>query len=135
MKILKIDIIYHKINVVVVHNGIDFDIYKNDNPKYEGKIDKVVIISRLSDEKLNSIFEGIDIFSKILDRYQNVKLDIIGGGPEKSKVEEYLKSIGLDYKENEDLDSDAKVIFLGEQNDIIKYLKEADLLLGIDRVC
>lgn len=118
---------------VVVHNGIDFDIYKNDNPKYEGKIDKVVIISRLSDEKLNSIFEGIDIFSKILDRYQNVKLDIIGGGPEKSKVEEYLKSIGLDYKENEDLDSDAKVIFLGEQNDIIKYLKEADLLLGIDR--
>ena len=118
---------------VIIHNGIDFEIYKNDNPKYEGKIDKVVIISRLSDEKLNSIFGGIEIFNKILEKYPNAKLEIIGGGIEKNKVEDYLKNIGLNYKENEDLDSDAKVIFLGEQNDIIKYLKEADLLLGIDR--
>ena len=40
---------------VIIHNGIDFEIYKNDNPKYEGKIDKVVIISRLSDEKYRDI--------------------------------------------------------------------------------
>ena len=115
----------------VVHNGIDFDIYKNDMPKYEGTIKKIIIISRICDEKLNSIFEGIDIFNKILDRYTNAKLEIIGGGSEKKQVEEYLEKIGLTYKDG--LDNEFKVNFLGEQNDIIKYLKEADLLLGIDR--
>ena len=115
----------------VVHNGIDFDIYNNETPKYEGKINKVVIISRICDEKLNSIFEGIDIFKRILDRYSNAQLEIIGGGNQKSKVEEYLTKFNLNYKDG--LDDEVKVNFLGEQNDIIKYLKQADLLLGIDR--
>lgn len=115
----------------VVHNGIDFDIYKNENPKYEGNINTVVIISRICDEKLNSIFEGIDIFKKILDKYHNARLEIIGGGNKKSQVEEYLRKFNLNYKDG--VDNEFKVNFLGEQNDIIKYLKQADLLLGIDR--
>ena len=44
----------------------ELDIYKNDMPKYEGTIKKIIIICRICDEKLNSIFEGIDIFNKIL---------------------------------------------------------------------
>lgn len=116
---------------VIIHNGIDFDIYKNDCPKYEGKIQKILIVSRLSDEKLNTIFEGIDIFKKILDKYPNAKLEIIGGGTEKNRIEKYLTQIELDY---EDGSSDSKnVNILGEQNDVIKFLKKADLLLGVDR--
>ena len=124
---------YHipKEKYVVVHNGIDFNIYQNDNPKYEGDINKVLIISRISDEKLKSIIEGLDIFKQLLDRYPNAQLEIIGSGLEQNKVEEYLKTIDLDYKE--DTNNKPRVKFLGEQNDIIKYLKEADLLLGIDR--
>lgn len=116
---------------LIIHNGIDFDIYKNDSPKYEGNINKAVIVSRFSDEKLNTIFEGIDIFKKILDKYPNAKLEIIGGGIEKNRIEKYLTQIGLYC---EDGSSDSKnVNILGEQSDVIKFLKKADLLLGVDR--
>ena len=116
---------------VIIHNGIDFDIYKNDCPKYEGKIQKILIVSRLSDEKLKTIFEGIDIFQKILDKYPNAKLEIIGDGTEKNKVEQYLTQIGLDYETGSN--DSKKVNLLGNQSDVISYLKQADLLLGVDR--
>ena len=117
---------------IVIHNGIDFDIYRNDKPKYKGKINKVLVVSRITEGKINSIFEAIDIFKRILENYPKAKLEIIGDGSEKKRVEEYLKNNDLEY-ENELGRKDANVYFLGEQNDIMRYLKEADLLLGLDR--
>ena len=116
---------------VIIHNAIDFEIYKNDNPKYYGTIDKVLIVSRISDEKLETIFDGIDIFEKILDKYPNAKLEIIGGGNEEDKLEQFLKNKELDY--TKDSTKNAKVKLLGEKNNVMKYLKEADLLIGVDR--
>ena len=116
---------------VIIHNGIDFDMYKNDNPKYDGKIERVVILSRLSDEKLKTICEGIDIFKKILEKYPDANLEIIGGGDQKDNIKEYLVKNELNY--NEEKNDTSKVNFLGEQSDIIKYLKKSDLLLGVDR--
>lgn len=116
----------------VIHNGIDFDIYKNDKPKYEGEINKVLVVSRITEEKINSIFEAVDIFKRILENYPKAKLEIIGDGSEKNRVEEYLKNNELEYG-CELNRKDTNVYFLGEQNDIMKYLKEADLLLGVDR--
>lgn len=115
---------------VIVHNGIDFNLYNNPNPEYESKIKKVVIISRLTEEKLTTIIEGIDIFKKLLEKYPEARLEIIGGGQAKEKISEYLKKVELDYEDNSD---NSTVNFAGEQTDIIKYLAEADLLLGVDR--
>lgn len=120
-----------KENYEIIHNGIDFDIYKNDNPKYDGEIGKVVIVSRISEEKLETIFEGIEIFEKILDKYPNAKLEIIGGGSVKNKVEEFLKNKKLDYING--TGKEATVNLLGNQDDVAKYLKQSDLLLGVDR--
>ena len=114
----------------IIHNGIDFSIYSNPNPNYKSGINKVIIISRLSDEKLNTILEGIDIFKQLLVKYPKANLEIIGEGKEKDKIIEHLKGLQLDYSDNS---KSSKVIFQGNQTDVIKYLKNADLLLGVDR--
>lgn len=115
---------------VVIHNGIDFNIYNNKNPRYEGEIKKAVIISRFYKEKINTILEGIEIFSKVLELYPTAKLEIVGGGEEKEKIEQYLQNLQIDYADNK---KEATVNFVGEKNDIINYLQDADLLLGVDR--
>lgn len=115
---------------VIIHNGIDFNIYNNPNPKYGNEIGKVIIISRLTDEKLKPILDGIDIFKQILNEYPAAKLEIIGGGQAKEKIIEHLEKLQLNY---ENCSSNATVNFLGKQTEIAKYLKDADLLLGVDR--
>lgn len=114
----------------IVHNGIDFNLYNNPTPKYEGKLAKVIIISRFTDEKVTPILEGIDIFKQLLTEYPTAHLEIIGGGQSKNKITEHIEKIQLDYSDNS---LESTVTFLGEQTDIAKYLKEADLLLGVDR--
>ena len=115
----------------IIHNGIDFDIYKNSNPKYEGNIEKVAIVSRVNDEKLTTILEGIEIFKKILEKYPDARLEIIGGGNAEDKLEEVLKNKKLDYAKG--TEKQARINLLGEQNNVEKYLKQSDLLLGVDR--
>lgn len=114
----------------IVHNGIDFNIYNNENPNYEGKIEKAVIISRFYNEKINTILEGIEIFSKLLETYPTAKLEIVGAGEEKEKIDKYLQELQIYYANNNE---EATVNFVGEQNNIITYLQDADLLLGVDR--
>ena len=80
---------------VIIHNGIDFNIYNNPNPIYENEIDKVTIISRLTDEKLKPILDGIEIFKQLLNKYPKAKLEIIGGGQAKEKIIEHLKKVNL----------------------------------------
>lgn len=114
----------------IIHNGIDFEEYFNPMPNYTGKINNIYIISRFSEEKLNTIVEGIEIFKEILKNNKEAKLKIIGEGKEKEKVIQYLNENKLSYSENGE---EGTVELLGQQTDIIKYLKQADLLLGVDR--
>lgn len=114
----------------IVHNGIDFNIYNNENPNYEGEIKKAVIISRFYNEKINTILEGIEIFNKLLETYPTAKLEIVGAGEEKARINKYLQELQIDYANNKE---ETTVNFVGEQNNIITYLQDADLLLGVDR--
>ena len=118
----------------IIHNGIDFEEYNNSTPNYSGSINNIYIIARLSEEKLSAILEGIEIFKKILKNNPNAKLNIIGGGEQKEKIIQYLNQSQLQYSENNgEINNEFTVNLLGEQTDIIKYLKKADLLLGVDR--
>ncbi len=111
---------------VIVHNGIDFEKYMNLEPKYSGKMNNIYIISRLNEEKLNTIFEGIEIYTKIYENNNEAKLYIVGGGEEstETRIKQHIKDLHLP--------SDT-INLLGPQTDIIKYLKKTDLLLGVDR--
>ena len=115
----------------IVHNGIDFNVYYNDNPNYSNNIKKILIISRINTEKLTTVFNGIEVFNEIFRLNNEARLTIVGGGNSEKELKDYLRKNNLEYTENNE--KNAIVSIEGKQTDIIKYLKETDLLLGVDR--
>jgi len=114
----------------VVHNGIDFSEYVNDEYKANGNINNIYIVSRLIEEKKIPIIEGIDIYRQILQKNSQAKLYIIGEGDKKDDIIQYLRQNNIKYGSS---DEKMNVTFLGKKTNIKDYLKKADLLLGVDR--
>lgn len=111
---------------MVVHNGIDFDTYKNDSVNYNNEINKFLILTRLGEEKVKSIQNGIDLFDEYVRKNKNnpnIKLDIIGDGPVKNKIEKYI----------EQKESKERIQLLGERTNIEKIIPNYDILLGLGR--
>ena len=109
----------------IIHNGIDFEEYKNEKLNYTSELNNVYIISRISEEKIFTILSGVDIFKKILKNNSNATLNIIGDGNQKEILKKYL--------EKGNLLTNGQVKMLGPKNNIKEYLEKADLLLGVDR--
>lgn len=104
----------------VLFNSIDLNLYRST--KKENKKEKWVVISRLSNEKEQSIKNAIDIFNY----YDNANktLTIVGDGNKKEELEEYVRE-----KESKD-----KITFVGARNDVKDIIDENDVVLGVDRV-
>lgn len=109
----------------IIHNGIDLELYKNKNFRDSMNFEKILIISRFCEEKLLTIFSGIDIFKKLLEKNEKAKLSIIGDGDKRKSIEEYI--------EKNNLTIGGQVELLGVKNNIRDYLENTDLLLGVDR--
>lgn len=113
-----------KEKIIIIPNSISFDEYKSNRVKPK-RIENVLIIGRLREEKLNSIFAGIDFFKKLDDVFdENLHLSIAGDGPDRKIVEEYLK--------NSDIDNN-KVSFLGAVTDVPRIMEKNDIVVGVDR--
>lgn len=110
---------------IIVHNGIDLELYKNKNFRDSMNFEKILIISRFCEEKLPTIFSGIDIFKNLLEKNEKAKLSIIGDGDRRKSIEEYI--------EKNNLTIGGQVELLGVKNNIRDYLENTDLLLGVDR--
>ena len=93
-----------KNKIIIVPNGIDLEKYQNkfeekDRDTFrkslgiEDNIKVLVSVSRLSKEK--NISEIITYFPELLKKYKNVKLLIIGDGPDKGHLEKITKQLGL----------------------------------------
>ena len=104
----------------VLKNSINLNEYKSSNN--ENKKEKWVLISRLSNEKLQSVKNGIDLF----DIYNNPNkvLTIVGDGDKREELEEYAKT-----KTSKD-----KIKFIGAKNNVKEIIDENDIVLGLDRV-
>ena len=104
----------------VLKNSINLEEYKSSN--HCNKKEKWVLISRLSNEKLQSVKNGIDLF----DIYNNPNkiLTIVGDGDKKEELEEYAKT-----KISKD-----KIKFIGANNNVKDIIDENDIVLGLDRV-
>lgn len=104
----------------VLFNSIDLNLYRST--KKENKKEKWVVISRLYNEKEQSIKNAIDIFNY----YDNANktLTIVGDGNKKEELEEYVRE-----KESKD-----KITFVGARNDVKDIIDENDVVLGVDRV-
>ena len=110
----------NKDKFLVLKNSINLNEYKSSNN--ENRKEKWVLISRLSNEKLQSVKNGIDLF----DIYNNPNktLTIVGSGEKKEELEEYAKS-----KSSKD-----KIKFLGASNNVKDIIDANDIVLGLDRV-
>ena len=109
---------YKRIKTVpVIYNGIDLG---NCHPKtdYSLTSQKTVLhIGRFSYQKNHELL--IDAFEKVHLQMPEVKLQLIGGGELENDIKEKVASSGL--TEN--------VKFLGLQDDVYKYLVDADIFI------
>lgn len=79
----------YSVECVYIPNSIDFF------PKEKAKLEteNLVSIGRLSKEK--GYLDLIDVFKDIHQKYPNAKLNIIGDGPERSKIEKKIQDFHL----------------------------------------
>ena len=104
----------------VLFNSINLNLYKSSAK--ENKKEKWIVISRLYNEKEQSIKNAIDIFNYYDN--PNKTLTIVGDGNKREELEEYAKG-----KECKD-----KIIFVGARNNVKDIIDENDVVLGLDRV-
>lgn len=113
-------------NYIILNNAIDVEKFKFDI-KNRNKIRKEL---KIKDEELLALHVGtftvpknhdflIDVFSNQLKENENLKLALVGEGPLREKVEDYIKE-----KKIED-----KVIFLGRREDVNEILSAADYMI------
>ncbi len=120
----------HKDKMTVIHNGIDTSWWKSqllrladeDYSEIKRKLfhankDTLIIstIAELHERKGHKYL--IEALKKIIDQFPNVKLVLIGEGPEREKIESLI----------EKLDLKRHVILTGRQKEIPKLLKSSDI--------
>ncbi|MDK0927595.1 glycosyltransferase family 4 protein [Clostridium perfringens] len=106
--------------IKLIFNGIDLKEFKLDNRKINRKVETIISIGRLSEEKNHEIL--IRSFSKLKDDLNKLniyipKLYIIGDGNQKDILKSIIKN--MDLEEN--------VFLLGEKKYIVNLLKKADI--------
>ncbi len=120
----------HKNKIKVITNGIDITWWKSqilrlsndEKQKIKEKIFKassdtliITTIATLHKRKgINYLIQGI---SEVIKEFPNIKLAIIGEGPEKENLE----------KLNKKLKTENHIIFLGKQAEIPKLLKSSEI--------
>ena len=109
-----------KDKVIILYNSINLDVYKSENK--ENKKEKFVLISRLSQEKLESIKTGVEIFEKY--DCKNKKMTIVGDGDKREELEQY---VNLKKDRN-------KIKFVGACTNVKEIINQNDIVLGVDRV-
>lgn len=108
----------------VLPNCINFDLYYSNN--IVNKIEKFVLISRLENEKLRSIKNGINLFLEFAEEQnnKNIQLDIIGSGLEEENIKKYIE---LNNKNNFEIN------IVGATNNIKDAIEKYDVVIGIGR--
>lgn len=113
-----------KDKIIVIPNSIFFEEYEG-NFKKISQIKNVLIIGRLREEKLNSIFAGIDLFKELNQVFgQTLHLNIAGDGPDKNRVEEYIRNSKI---------CDNSISLLGAVTNIPQVIEKNDIVIGVDR--
>lgn len=106
---------------LVMKNSIDFENFKVVKNEIPNKIEKFLIISRLSNEKLISLKNSILLFKNYYQKNKNARLMIVGEGECQEKIEKEIEEI----KE--------AVNMLGQKSNIAEIIAENDAVIALDR--
>lgn len=106
---------------LVMKNSIDFENFKVENNEIPNKIEKFLIVSRLSNEKLISLKNSISLFKNYYQRNANARLTIVGEGECQEEIEKEIEEI-------KDMAS-----MLGQKSNMAEIIAENDAVLALDR--
>lgn len=105
----------------VIKNSIDFERFKIDNNKVPNNLEKFLIISRLSKEKMQSLKNSILLFKEYHKRNEKSSLTIVGDGECRLDIENEIK----------DIKHIAKMV--GEKSNIAEIISQHDVVMALDR--
>lgn len=105
-----------KRKVYIIPNGIDLDKYKQGERQNLTGNKRILYIGRL--EKRKAVKKLIEAFALLHHWHKNYQLDIIGDGPERTRLEDYVRQEKI-----------GNVNFLGFVDEVqkIKLLQESDV--------
>ena len=104
-------------NMPLIFHGIEVHKYKCSMPREKRDVIKVINVGRLSIEKQQELL--VYTFRDICSVCNNIKLFLVGDGPDKDKISELVKK----------LDLSGKVELLGVRNDIPDLLADSDIFV------
>lgn len=110
--------------IVVNKNSIDFFELEEIKLKPVNSIQNMLIVSRISKEKVTSIKNAIELFFEYSSKVGNTKLTIIGDGECRCEIEEYIRN----YNTNQ-----CEVNMIGAKNNVMEYINDNDVVIGMGR--
>ncbi|HYH03543.1 MAG TPA: glycosyltransferase family 4 protein [Bacillota bacterium] len=125
--------IAHPEKISVIYNGIDFNQFQ---PKPLQRLERValglhpewptlVVVSRIADGKERTIFQLLDCVATIATQLEGLNVLIVGGGSCFTQLQARLALLADAAK--------LRVLTVGQQMEVLKYLTLADLILACDR--
>lgn len=103
---------------VIDSNQMSIKLSRANNPFYDYEnLTKVLSVCRL-DNKSKAIFRMVDVHFKLSEKGYDFYWFILGNGPDKKKLEEKIRSLGLE----------KRFILLGESEDPFPYYKYCDFV-------
>lgn len=107
-----------RVNTKIVENFIDEGKYKNKfKNKIKKKINKFIFVGSLSNRK--NVYELVKIFKKLIFDKEEIFLDIVGDGPIKIKILNYINKNKLD----------KNIRLIGNVKDPETYLSKCDVFI------
>ncbi len=106
-----------KERVPIAYNGVDLSRCQPKESYSTGKCFHILHIGRFNEQKNHGML--LRVFQKLALENPNLRLDLIGDGELRQKIEGLAEALGI--KE--------KVSFLGAQSNVYPYLHDADLFL------
>ena len=106
-----------------IPNGIDTERF---SPQGRRSGSRVLFVSRLDPDSSRAAYSLCRIAGRLLDKYRDIEIDIIGGG------EEYSALCALGAAVNRSLGREV-LRFLGSRTDVERYMAESDIFVGVSR--
>ena len=110
-----------KKNILVINNCLHFD--KLTSANSSNNKNKIILVSRLSLEKKQSILNGIKLFEKYAKTNNKATLTILGDGTIRKEIENHVSKSTFNNA----------IKFLGAVNNVSDYMNECDIVIGVDR--
>lgn len=108
--------------IEIIYNSIDYEEIDQIRKEEENQKRRFLLISRLSEDKKDSLYNAINLFKTYKNKVENANLIIIGSGTMQSELEEYVKNLQI-----------KDIEFKGPTSNVLAYINHADIVLGLGR--